>query len=87
MTVSMTARAKAERIVKENIKAMDDAIAFLRANGMSEIADKLSHVRDYLARSESYYRRVEANAALGEERREIRRAERIWLDVTGKRKS
>lgn len=86
MTVSLTARAKAERIVKENIAAIDTAISFLRAHDMAETADKLAFVRDYLARSESYYRRIEANEALGEERRSARRAERMWLDVTGQRR-
>ena len=88
MTVSLTARAKAERIVKENMAAMDEAISFLRSHDMVRVADKLAYIRDFLARSGAYYRRVEENMTLAEQSRSdpLRRADRMWLDVTGRRK-
>ena len=72
-----------ERVVKENVAAMDEAIAHLRKHGMVETADKLGGIRDYLARSESYYRRIEGNFRQEFDRKA--KAERIWLDVTGRK--
>lgn len=88
MTVSLTRNAKVERIVKENVAAMDAAIAHLRKHDMADVADKLGDIRDYLARAESYYRRIEATVAKAESYRDspIKRAERIWLDMTGGKK-
>lgn len=88
MTVSLTARSKAERLVKENLAALDEAIAFLRKAEMVTTGDKLAHIRDFLARSEAYYRRVEETMRIAEERRNdpLKRADRMWLDVTGKRR-
>lgn len=82
------AHSSVERIVKENIAAMDEAIVHLRKAGMVETADKLGGIRDYLARSDAYFRRIES----GLEKRADRtdnfgrsRAERLWLDATGRR--
>lgn len=88
MTVSLTIRAKAEIRVKEDIRRMDEAIAHLRQHSMVETADRLANIRDFLARSESYYRRVEDNMRKSEMSRNtpVRRAERMWLDVTGSKR-
>lgn len=87
MTVSMTAHAKAELRVKEDLKRMDEAIAFLRKHDMVETADRLAGIRDYLARSESYFRRVEDAMRRAEKMRDgpLKRADRMWLDVTGRK--
>lgn len=78
MSFSMPGHSKAENRVKEDIKRMDEAIMFLRKNNMVETADRLGSIRDYLAQSEGYFRRVEGSI----KQSEARSADRMWAEVT-----
>lgn len=87
MTVSLAPHSKIEKAVKEDVAAMDAAIMFLRKHDQVEVADKLGQVRDFLARSEAYYRNIEAKMNKLEHRgHPLKRADRMWLDATGRRK-
>ncbi len=76
-------RARAERIAKANLEGVDEAVAYLRAHGRVETADKLAAVRDFLAGTDGYVEILETKLRMADERSN---KARMYLDSTRWRK-
>lgn len=81
MPIRPPPQAIVERTVKRNLAALDEAVAMFRKNGKEAWANDIADVRDFIARSKSYYERLaDKHARHAPDAREI--AAVMWSDIT-----
>lgn len=83
MVAKASARSAAERQVKRNLAALDEAVMMFRKTGQETWADDIAEVRDFIARSKAYYERLaDKHARHAPDAREI--AQVMWSEITGR---
>lgn len=81
MAMKASARSMAERTVKRNLAALDEAVTMFRKNGQEAWANDIVEVRDFIARSKAYYERLAVkHAKHAPDAREI--AQVMWSEIT-----